>query len=63
MNVPQLLFKARNGGLPARFVKGLCDDKLLIWLQMGIIKPIKFIKMQLRQCLRGKYEIKRFRKN
>ncbi len=36
MNVPQLLFKARNGGLPARFTKGLCDDKLLTWLQMGL---------------------------
>lgn len=36
MNVPQLLWKARNGGLPARFIKGLCDEKLLIWLQMGL---------------------------
>lgn len=36
MNVPQLIHKARHGGLPERFISGLCDDQLLVWLQMGL---------------------------
>lgn len=36
MNVPCLLQKARSGALPERFISGLCDDQLLVWLQMGL---------------------------
>lgn len=36
MNVPCLINKARNGGLPERFISNLCDEQLLIWLQMGL---------------------------
>ena len=36
MNVPCLLQKARNGALPERFISGLCDEQLMIWLQMGL---------------------------
>lgn len=36
MNVPCLLHKARSGGLPERFIQGLCDEQLLMWLQMGL---------------------------
>lgn len=36
MNVPLLIQKAKNGGLPSRFVQNLCDEQILMWLQMGL---------------------------